>query len=117
MLYKIVEEHMAIVKKLVDCYNFNSFGSLVFSKLLILLASNSMPLAAQTYIVIECFQRYPFIFYEAGKTPLYGLKTNDQLYSFSLRAASLQVELSLVAKMLEGKEKEIPENGFLRLLR
>lgn len=90
VLSRILEEHMPIIKKLVDGYIFNSFGSLVFSKLLIFLASNVMPAAAQTYITTECFQRYPFIFYEAGKTGLFGLKLTTDLYAFTCRSSNLQ---------------------------
>lgn len=82
---------MALLKKLVDSYNFNSFGSLVYSKVLLFMSSMAMPVSCQTYITTECLQRYPFIFYEAGKTSLYGQRSNPNLYSFKLRANSVQV--------------------------
>jgi hypothetical protein len=71
-------------------YIYNSFGNLVYSKLLVFLSSNLFSAATQIYIITECYQRYPFIFFEAGKTDFYGLTISPTLYNIDLRPSNVK---------------------------
>lgn len=113
VLKKVVS--LATVKTLVRYYNSNSFGNIVFSKVMALLGSSIFDESVQLHIINECFERYPYIFYEAGKEKMYAVE-GHQVYEKSGRSGVVLQELETVKKMLADKMEEVMHNDFLKQL-